>query len=732
MRLDPRLLFLATVLRLCQPWAQEASDTRPETPADEFRRIAEELYSGDCPQYGRAPRMALEERMRDPALTVAERLGLELELAGELLKVGEVPRAIALLEDCLARAKTVADERLLRRAMRDLAQAWLREAENQNCLARHNADCCILPARAGALHAVRAPSVEARRLYLAMLELAPDNLNFRWLVNLTTLLLGESLEELPEDQRIPVRAFGEAIGEPLFRDVAARAGLDASSLAGGVALEDFDGDGWLDVLTSTSDPRGSLRYFRSRGDGSFEDRTQASGAAEQLGGLNLITADYDEDGDQDPLVLRGGWLLDYGRVRRSLLRNEGGERFVDVTRAAGLAEPARPSQAAVFGDFEGDGDLDLYVGNESRVEIERDTEGRSNGDYPSQLFQNDGTGKFHDVAARAGVENDRYAKGVCAGDYDDDGDLDLYVSNLGFNRLYRNDGRGSFADVAAEAGVLEPAGRSFACWFFDYDQDGRLDLWVNAYSAALGDLAADALALPHRGTSPCLYRNRGDGRFEDVAARTGLSHPWLPMGANFGDADNDGWLDVYLGTGDPLLQTLAPNVYLRNLRGQRFADETAASGLGHLQKGHGIAFGDLDGDGDQDVFHKLGGFVPVDTYPNVLFENRSPAGHRFLLLSLEGTATNRDAVGARLAIHLETEEGPRVLHRAVGSVSSYGGSPHRQELGLGRATRIARLEVRWPRTKEPQVFTEVPLDSWLVIREGESAFRARERKSFRF
>jgi hypothetical protein len=280
--------------------------------------------------------------------------------------------------------------------------------------------------------------------------------------------------------------------------------------------------------------------------------------------------------------------------------------------------------------------------------------------------------------------------------------------------------------------VLEPAGRSFACWFFDYDQDGRLDIWVNAYSATIADLAADALSLPHKGALSCLYRNRGDGRFENVAKKMGLDHPWLPMGANFGDVDGDGWLDVYLGTGDPLLESLMPNVLLRNDAGKRFVDQTGSSGLGHLQKGHGIGFADFDGDGDQDIFHKLGGFVPVDAYASVLFENRSPPGNHWLSLSLAGTRTNRDAVGARVKVELETPAGPRTLYRAVGSVSSFGGSPHRLEIGLDDATRIARLEIRWPRTPEPQIFTDAPLDSWLSIREGETDFQVKEFRSFHF
>jgi hypothetical protein len=224
---------------------------------------------------------------------------------------------------------------------------------------------------------------------------------------------------------------------------------------------------------------------------------------------------------------------------------------------------------------------------------------------------------------------------------------------------------------------------------------------------------------------------QGDGTFEDMAQKMGLARPMLPMGANFGDIDNDGWLDMYLGTGDPLLQSLMPNVLFRNVQGKRFEDLTAVSGLGHLQKGHGVAFADFDHDGDQDLFHHLGGFVPVDRFQNALFENQGANGH-WLSLDLEGTRSNRQASGARVHLVLDTPSGPRELHRAPGCVSSFGGSTHIQEIGLGDATRIARLEIRWPRTSAVQVFEDVPLDAFVRATEGQAELERLERKSFRF
>jgi hypothetical protein len=422
----------------------------------------------------------------------------------------------------------------------------------------------------------------------------------------------------------------------------------------------------------------------------------------------VIHADVDNDGRLDLLVLRGGWFAGDGRIRLSLLRNDGDGGFTDVTREAGLAERAYPTQAGAWADYDNDGWLDLYVGSEV------DDDGVA---YPSRLFHNRGDGTFEEVAEKAGVENFRMVKGVAWGDVDGDGYPDLYVSNVGPNRLYHNNRDGTFTDVAAAAGVIEPAGRSFATWFFDYDNDGRLDLFVADYGAPLDDVVGVYFGKKTATGHPRLYHNEGNGTFRDVSEAAGLTDPVLPMGSNYGDLDNDGWLDFYLGTGLPSFESLMPNRMYRNVEGKRFEDVTFTGGFGHIQKGHGVAFADLDDDGDQDVFEQMGGAYPGDAYPSVLYENPGNA-NAWVKLRLVGTKSNRNAIGTRIQVVVSAANGgERSIFRTVGASASFGGSPFRQEIGLGKADRIRRIEVFWPASGRRQTFRDVAPRRSYEIRE---------------
>jgi FG-GAP-like repeat/ASPIC and UnbV len=192
----------------------------------------------------------------------------------------------------------------------------------------------------------------------------------------------------------------------------------------------------------------------------------------------------------------------------------------------------------------------------------------------------------------------------------------------------------------------------------------------------------------------------------------------LPMGSNFGDIDNDGFLDIYLATGRPSYSYLMPNVLLRNEGGRRFEDVTAATGTGHLQKGHGVAFADWDRDGDADIFLETGGAAPGDRAHNVLFQNPG-SGHHWLTVKLVGVRTNRAALGARIRVELADAEGTVVSrYRTIATGSSFGGNPLACTVGLGRAGTIRALEVSWPTSGTRQTFARVPIDCAVEITEG--------------
>jgi hypothetical protein len=683
----------------------------------EFRRVAEAVFSSPGGQLDRTRSTVLRKSLKAPGLAPADAVTMRLELVQALLREARTEEAVETIEKLMTDLRSmpgVLDREARPHFVRGMA--YLRQAEVQNCIDHHNNECCVFPLQGGGVHVQKGPAEQAAASFLECLRIDPGDLNARWLLNVTHMAMGTYPASVPPKFLIPEHHPGESLEFPRFPDVATSCGFARLNHAGGVIADDIDNDGLLDIVLSSNCPDVPLAWFRNKGDGTFEDRSAGSGLEDQLGGLDLVATDYDNDGNVDFFVTRGAWMYDDGRIRTSLLRNNGNGTFTDVTKTAGLAEPKSPTQVAVWFDYDNDGDLDLFVGHESRVEPKcQGTWGYA--DYPCSLFRNNGDGTFTDVARQAGVTNDRFCKGATAGDYDNDGWMDLYVSNIGKNRLYHNNRDGTFTDVAEKLGVVEPSGRSFAAWFFDVDNDGNLDIFVGGYDAQINDLAAWYLDLPFKASTPRLYRNRGDGTFEDATRAFGLWRPLAPMGANFGDLDNDGWLDIYLATGSPGYDALMPNVMLRSVGGQRFEDVTIAGGFGNLQKGHGVAFADLDNDGDQDVFNDIGGFFQGDVFYDSLYENPGNGNH-FLTLKLVGRRSNRLAYGARIRVVVRTPSGERSIHRAVGSVSSFGGSPSRQEIGLGDAIGIRSVEIWWPASGIRQSLSNLDLDAFYEVTEG--------------
>jgi tetratricopeptide (TPR) repeat protein len=597
----------------------------------------------------------------------------------------------------LARTESPATAPQLEQA---LGVAYLHAAEMANGIYEKPGDRCLLSTKG--LIAALTKTDDARHAieyFGKVLARKPDELEARWLLNIAYMMTGGYPERVPAAYRIPPSAFSSAEDVGRFVDVAPQLGVQAVRQSGGMIVDDFDSDGRWDIVASTIESCTPVQFFHGNADGTFTERTAAAGLGAELGGLNVIQADYDNDGCLDILLMRGGWEF---RQRQSLLRNNCDGTFTNVTVASGLARPSTRSQTAVWTDINNDGFVDLFVGAE---------------DTRAQLFLNRKNGTFEDIAHAAGVDRSAYTKSVTAGDYDNDGWPDLYVSNFGgANYLYHNNRDGTFTEVAWAAGVPGPR-QGFGAWFFDYDNDGWLDLFVTSYYASIDDTARTYLGMPNNAPTLKLYRNRGQGRFHDATAAAGLEKVFMPMGANFGDIDNDGFLDIYLGTGNPSYTSLMPSVLLRNRNGTRFVDVTTSSGTGDLHKGHGVAFADLDRDGNDEIFFQVGGAVPGDAHALRIFHNPGHAND-WINLKLVGVETNRAALGARIKITVENRGVRREIHRTVGSGASFGASPLEQHIGLGAAARIVDVEVWWPTSDTRQHFGAVEKNQTLEIRES--------------
>jgi hypothetical protein len=605
-----------------------------------------------------------------------------------------------------------------------LGIAALRRGEIENCLECLGPSSCIFPIDPKAVHIEQAGSREAVKQFTACLEWSPGDVRIRWLLNLAYMTLGEYPDKVPRAFLIPPDTFRSKLDVGRFENVAPRVGLGARgpNLAGGSIFDDFNCDGLPDLFTTSVDADMGASLFINHADGTFEDRSSAAGLSQQVYALNLARADFDNDGNPDVVLLRGAWEKP---SRLSLLRNKGGGVFEDVTIKSGLGEPIA-TESAVWGDYDNDGLVDLFVCGEylsaggSVVSTPTDPRNRC------RLYHNRGDGTFTDVAASAGVLNERCAKGSAWGDYDGDGRLDLLVANMGQPwRLYHNEGNGEFRDVAHELGIAAPAGAHlFACWFWDFDNDGRLDLFVNNYDPGLADVVSEYMGQkPNPSGHPFLFRNLGVQGFRDVSLESGIDRPIAAMGANFGDIDNDGYLDAYFGTGWMSYSGLVPNIMLKNVDGRRFDDATDSSRTGHLQKGHGVSFADWDCDGDLDLFVVLGGAYPGDQAHNVLFQNPGHGRH-WLKVKLVGTKTNRSALGAKIRVDLKGTEGTmRSIYRTIGNNGSFGGNSLVETIGLRDLASVAELTVSWPTSHTTQTFRDLAADQSIEITEGSDSFK---------
>ncbi|NUN13779.1 MAG: CRTAC1 family protein [Myxococcales bacterium] len=635
-----------------------------------------------------------------------------------------------------------------------LGVSHLRRGEVENCCQRADSNSCIVPIVGTGIHSKPEGSQAAFRYLKQLMDETSGTTHkgtwisyyesARWLLHIAAMTLGEYPDKVPADVRYPAAFTQSQVAFPRFENIAPKLGMTTLNGAGGVAVDDFTGDDYLDVFTTSSNPTKVTRLFVNDQKGGLIEQTEQANLADFYGGLNLVQADYDNDGNLDVFVTRGAWMGITGKHPNSLFRNQGGGRFVDMTFEAGLGEIHCPVKSAAWGDYDNDGDVDLFVGNETSDELT----------CPTQLFRNNGDGTFTDVAAEAGVRLTVFVMGAVWGDYNNDRYSDLFVSaSDGYpvargpaHRLFRNNKDGTFTDVAAQLGIVRPK-NTFATWFWDYDNNSHLDLFITCSAGTIGVMSVVAgvshlppaapngvvhveFEWPGKRTMPlavdyelaALYRATGEGGFEEVGAKVGFTSPARPMGVNFGDINGDGFLDFYLATGDVPFWELQPNQMFINDNGQRFDDVTMAGGFGHLQKGHGVSFADIDNDGDQDVYVQLGGQLPGDTFADALFENPG-FGTRWVTIKLVGTRSNRSAIGAKIHVVIVENGVERSLYRFVTSGGSFGCNPLRQNIGLGQAERIKTVTIDWPTSSVRQQFSNVPLDTQIEIIEEEKNYR---------
>ncbi|MBW8243539.1 CRTAC1 family protein [Muricauda oceani] len=658
-------------------------------------------------------------------LTGKSRINVLFKYALELLNTGRTNESIDAIQEVLTAATaSTANVRpeIIFAIKKQLAIAYMRKAEQDNCIINHNAESCIIPLSPRAQHILTEGSEKAIALLNELLEMNPNDLECQYLLNIAHMTLGSYPQDVPDRFKLPESHFANSSAFPHFTDIAMNLGVDEKEMAGGTCIDDFNGDGYLDILASSWGFEDQIKYFENDRVGGFVDKTLEAGLKGVTGGLNLRHADYNNDGHLDFVILRGAWLSINGGIPNSLMRNNGDGTFTDVTLEAGVYS-LNPTQTAVWMDVDLDGWLDLFIANEWNDR---------NKSY-CELYLNQQDGTFKNVAKDAGITVKGFFKGVATGDLNNDLYPDLYLSNyMGLNTLYMNTtkekGVPSFEKTEESAGVSNPVA-SFPTWIFDYDNDGFEDIFVSGYSSA--DILPTEMMLRNLRSNatdyrPLLYKNNGDDTFTEVSLDVNLSEPIATMGCNFGDLDNDGFLDFYLATGDPSYFSIVPNRMFHNVRGEKFEDVTYSAGFGHIQKGHAIGFGDLDMDGDQDIYAVMGGALEGDTFGNLLFENPMGNKNNWINIVLEGIQSNRSAIGAKIVVTIVENGKERKIYHSVGTDSSFGGNSLMEEIGLGNAKKIKKLEIKWPyRSQNTSVFTDVQVNQVIKIKEDGSVQQLR-------
>ena len=497
------------------------------------------------------------------------------------------------------------------------------------------------------------------------------------------------------------------------------------TVSAGLALFDYDNDGYVDIYFLNGAPLKGMKYsvlprnalYRNEGNWKFTDVTKQSGLGDTGYGLGVAVADYDNDGDQDV------YLNNYGP--NVLYENNGDGTFTDVTERAGVGNGFQVGAGACFLDIDKDGDLDLYASNYLEfsydLHVMKTTRGvpvYANPRYyrplHDNLFRNNGDGTFTDISTESGIAGHAgWGMGMVCGDYDNDGDTDIFIANdVAENFLFVNDGSGKFEEVALFSGfAYDIAGNSQGSMGVDcgdYDNDGWLDFYMTSFQEQF----------------TALYRNLGNGLFQEVHLITGAgsgTRPYVTWGNSFVDFDNDGDRDIFVACGhlqdkvelfDDTSSYLVQNILLMNAGDGKFVNVSDESGDGMKVKlsSRGAGFDDLDNDGDVDVVVQNSRREPT------VLRNDSPSKGHWLQVLLRAVKTNRDGVGAHVIVTAGDLSLIDEVHSGRGYQSHYG---RRLYFGLGKRNRVDRIEVRWI-GGGVDVFEDIAVDQLIILTEGGS------------
>ncbi len=468
----------------------------------------------------------------------------------------------------------------------------------------------------------------------------------------------------------------------IFTEIANSAGIvDTGPGDGrGVAFGDVDNDGDLDIYVSNETPQNSL--FINNGQGQFDEKAAMFGVASaEEDGQGVAFGDIDNDGDLDLFVASFG-------SSNKLFRNNGDNTFTNIAVSARVNDPGTYARGVAFADIDNDGYLDLYVVNQ-KTDFDPNPQ-------PNRLYHNNRDNTFTDIALEAGVTGteDSVDQAAAFADIDNDGDLDLYVAGGGPDLLFRNNGELPFTEIGGIANLAD-GGNGIGIAFGDIDNDGDLDL----YLSRAGDPSQSNL----------LFRNDGTGIFQEIGSETAIADTGFGAGVAFADIDNDGDLDLFLvntaGEQDRLFLNDGDGIFSK-------VDTTA--GIADAESGRGAAFGDIDNDGDLDLY------VAVSAAADRLYRNEVGNSNNYLVVKTVGTISNRDGIGARI----------RVVTGALSQIREVdGGSGYLSqnslpvEFGLGQATQVDSVIVRWP-SGIKQILTNVPVDQFFTIIESANTLPA--------